>query len=290
MKLIIGTPQFGMHYGPQNPPVVPTSAVKSILNAAVEMKCKTLDTSPLYGNTERVLGQIKQDGLEYISKLPLIDSNTKVSHYIRSTLQQTLDNLHVSRLSAYLSHDPEQFSKINSREVAEALLELKMEGKTKKVGVSVYTPQQLFRVLDVFTPDVVQAPVNLLDHSFCTPEITKIFIENNMELHARSIFLQGVLLIQQDKLPKYFACWRDTWDQLDDWIGSVFAGERVSGCVEIAKRLSHVTGMVVGVRSVDELKHVVKASKRKPKLTIDLPAIDSTDVRLINPSNWELNT
>ena len=42
------------------------------------------------------------------------------------------------------------------------LIKLKQDGYVKKIGVSIYSPSELSKVLDVFTPDLIQFPLIFL--------------------------------------------------------------------------------------------------------------------------------
>jgi len=288
VRLIIGTPQFGMPYGIADSSDIPKQTVNKILAKAVQIGCCTLDTSPLYGEAETRIGDSKVEGLLCISKLPTVNTKGNVATVVEDFCNASLRRLRKTQLEAYLCHDPNQLRKTNAKSLVQSLNKLKETGKTKKIGVSIYTEEQLLRCLELFTPDVVQAPVNLVDRTFCMPKIIEMFIQKNIELHARSIFLQGLLLTGPDQLRSYFSRWKGTWQILDAWFESEFDGDRVSGCVEITKKYPHISALVAGVRTEKELEKLAVTIAKPVLAKSDLPQTGSTDIELTNPSYWRI--
>ena len=56
------------------------------------------------------------------------------------------------------------------------LLKLKDDKKIKKIGASVYEPNEVFKLLDIYDLDVIQIPLNLFDQRFIEKEVYN-FIE-----------------------------------------------------------------------------------------------------------------
>ena len=78
------------------------------------------------------------------------------------------------------------------------LIKLKKE-KLLKVGFSIYTIKDLTLVLSNFKVDIIQCPINIFDKRFEKSGLLKK--KKNIELHARSIFLQGLLLQNTKNIP-----------------------------------------------------------------------------------------
>ena len=73
--------------------------------------------------------------------------------------------------------------------------------KIRKIGISVYSPNEVRRVMKFFKPDIIQFPINIFDQSFLEKNFLFHLSKKGIELHARSIFLQGLLL--QEKYPSF---------------------------------------------------------------------------------------
>ena len=67
---------------------------------------------------------------------------------------------------------------------------------------------ELDNILKIFTPDIVQFPLNVFDQSFNDKSYLKSLKQKKIELHARSIFLQGTLLKNMNN-HKYFKKWKN---------------------------------------------------------------------------------
>ena len=81
---------------------------------------------------------------------------------------------------------------------------LKSEGLVKRIGVSVYDAAEIDGVLEIFRPDVVQLPLNIFDQRLIQSGHIKALQSAGIEIHARSAFLQGILLSERSALPDYF--------------------------------------------------------------------------------------
>ena len=81
---------------------------------------------------------------------------------------------------------------------------LKQQGLVKKIGVSVYNNQQIDYVLDNFSIDLIQLPINILDQRLINDESLVKLKKHNVEIHARSALLQGLLLMSINTIPYWF--------------------------------------------------------------------------------------
>ena len=84
------------------------------------------------------------------------------------------------------------------------LKNLKNKGIIKKIGISIYNPKELDLVFNILNPDIVQTPYNLFDRRIeYSGWINKLF-QQNIEIHSRSVFLQGLLLKNKMNYQKNF--------------------------------------------------------------------------------------
>ncbi len=209
MKLCLGTVQFGMDYGIQGAYRPAYNKVDDILDYAISHGITSLDTAAEYGLAEDVVGHFikyhpkKTKRLKAVSKLAANTFNGKkkaewkkiaVGHADRSRKA-----LGVDKLEAYLFHNA---SMIYEPDAVRALNEVKCEGISKKIGVSIYTPQEALKALTYDEIEVIQIPYNLFDHRL---DRNGFFIEarkRNIEVYARSTLLQGLLMMNENELPK----------------------------------------------------------------------------------------
>jgi aryl-alcohol dehydrogenase-like predicted oxidoreductase len=153
-----------------------------------------------------------------------------------------------------------------------------------KVGVSVYTPDELNRVLDRFVPQIVQLPFSVVDRRFLglLPHLRAA----GTEVHVRSIFLQGLLLLKADDLPSRFDRARPLWRSIDDRARR--AGiDRLTLCLGFALRHEALDRIVVGVASAQQLADIVAAAERSLAAACEFPDLASDDETLLLPSLWD---
>jgi aryl-alcohol dehydrogenase-like predicted oxidoreductase len=288
MKLALGTVQFGLDYGVANTiGQVDKNEIKKILTFAKQEGIDTLDTAIGYGDSEKYLGHAGIDGWNVITKLPEIKAeHSDIDFWVNSQINNSLLHLNVLSVSGILLHRPLQLLEKNGLRLWSSLEDLKERGIVKKIGFSVYGPDDLDKLWKAgFLPDIVQAPYNIFDQRLKDSGWLSKLNDNKVEVHTRSVFLQGLLLMSSDKRPKYFSKWNNIFDEWDLWLKT----NNISG-LEVALNfvLSEdlIDKIIVGVDSKIQLSEVISASKN---YTLGVPKIlNTTDDILINPSLWDM--
>ena len=278
MKLALGTVQFGLDYGVTNHDgQVAIDEVKNILDYAKGKSIDTLDTASGYGNSEQVLGELGVNNYRIITKtIPLkngVDGVIKGFH-------QSLDSLNIGQVDGLLIHNIDDTKDKRFGKLFYKLNELKEEGVIKKIGFSTYTPEQVDFLLENFDFDLIQVPFNVFDTRLVEGGQLKALKKKNIEIHARSVFLQGVLL-SFDSLSDYFS----TWDaQFEQYQGLVREKELslLEYALNFALNTQELDKILVGVDSVNQLTDIVNAFKSD----VDLKAFKIDDINLLNPNLW----
>ena len=158
-----------------------------------------------------------------------------------------------------------------------------MKQVIKKVGYSIYAPDDLDKLYDKYTPDIIQTPFNILDQRIKQTGWLKILSEDKVEIHARSVFLQGVLLSELSELPSYFSNWSDVWLDIDD-LCEYHNLSRLELLLAVASNEKKISKIIVGVTSNAELDQIFEACKK----TLDIPVnyLPDIDNKLIDPRRW----
>ena len=286
-QLALGTVQFGLPYGVSNQlGQVSLPAVKAMLQLASSHAIDTLDTAIAYGSSESSLGQTGTSAFKVVSKLPEVPATcTDVNAWVQEQVAGSLARLGINRLYGLLLHKPDQLFEEKGSEIYQALQRLKQVGSIQKMGVSIYAPQQLDALVPRYSFDLVQAPLNLIDRRLQTSGWLQRLAFEGVEVHTRSAFLQGLLLMPQAVLPAWFAQWPDVWAKWYEWL----SGHDVSAlqaCLAYPLSLAGVSRVVVGADSPDQLAQIISATKQVP--IADLPDLQSTDENLVNPARWSL--
>jgi len=194
-KIGLGTAQFGLDYGVTNlDGITPESQVQEIINFSRENNIKLIDTSINYGKSELVLGKANINSFDVITKVPRIANSKSYYHDYSSLLGQSIQKLQINSLSGVLFHDANDLLSKDGMDKFNAMKELKAEGLVDRIGVSVYDVASTYDIINNFEIDIVQGPLNIFDRRFLTSGLLKDLKKSSIEFHARSIFLQGILL------------------------------------------------------------------------------------------------
>jgi len=285
MKIALGTVQFGMRYGVANQAgQVPEQEVADILAYARAGGVDTLDTATAYGESEERLGRLSVSGWKVVSKMGAVPAGcTDIAGWFREEIEASLGRLGIGSLHALLLHDPKQLLDPRGDEIYSALCAAKIDGLTSRIGISIYDPSELDLLTGRYTFDLVQAPFNVLDHRLLDSGWLDRLRRSGVEVHARSIFLQGLLLMTRDGRPEKFRRWDRLWAMWEGWLQQIDSAP-LQACLAHALSFDEIGKVIVGVDSRDQLGEIMAASRAgRP----GLPAgFQTDDEDLLNPSRW----
>ncbi len=282
--MILGTAQLGLNYGISNKKGQPRiQQAREILETAHNKGIRILDTASAYGAAEKVVGELNQNRFEIISKLPDLSKIESSEGYneVSVFLQRTFENTKQKQLHAYLLHTIDNLN-FNGESLWRQMLEFKDQGLTKKIGYSLYSPKQLDLYFDQYKPDIVQIPMNILDREFQKTGWLKRLKENGVEIHVRSVFLQGLLLMQYEEQIVKFPQYKNTWDLFKNEL-NLYGGSALDYCLGFIKGVEEVDEIVIGANSARELKEIMASQVMFNSAPIELA---SSDEKLIYPFNW----
>lgn len=278
MRLALGTVQFGLDYGISNHDgQVSDEELDAIIALARQAGIDTLDTAQAYGNAEQRLGQRDITDFTLIDKLapglPLSD--------VKAALNNSLHLLGRKRLDGLLLHSSQDASPA----MFELLTDLQKKGSIGKLGISVYSPEELDAWSAAGYPlELVQLPANLLDQRFLRTGWLDKLVDMGCEIHVRSLFLQGLLLMQPAQRPDYFQRFATALERFDHWHPSMAPLGRA---LSIMTALPQVSRFVVGVCHAQELAAIVAASQALHECyETDIAHLASMEQELINPGLW----
>jgi aryl-alcohol dehydrogenase-like predicted oxidoreductase len=282
-RLCVGTAQFGFQYGIANQTgALSDSECRAVLTKASEAGIDTIDTATAYGESEKRLGQFGMTGWRVITKLPPLPMDTAhVAHWLRQATKESFDRLEVRSLYGLLLHRPEDLIGNHGPALYDALLEMKAEGKVERIGASVYSPFQLAAVWPKYAMDLIQGPFNVLDRRMKTSGAFEELASHGVEIHVRSAFLQGLLLME--RWPVKFARWNHIEERWRSWLART-GTDALTACVGFVLSEALVSRVVVGVDSVAHLEQIVACANGGP---MSCPAeLALEDDAILNPSRW----
>ncbi len=284
-KLALGTVQFGISYGVANQlGQVPQNEISKIMQLCRSKGISTIDTAIDYGESEGILGKFDLSNSSIVTKIPLIPTvGISYESWLRCEVEKSLRRLNISKLHGLLLHKPMQLLESSGFEIYKGIQALKKDNLVQSIGVSVYDPEDLNLLCDKYYFDLVQAPFNVLDRRMLESGWFAKLHSMGTEIHVRSVFLQGLLLMKKNQRPTKFFRWNEIWRQWDQWLDS--SGQQpIEACIRFPLSIPEVSKVVVGVDSFFQLQQLIEAASGK---TYDLPKNFATnDVQLLNPSLW----
>lgn len=280
-KLILGTAKFGYNYGISKK-ILKTNEIKKIFKIVKSNKINFVDTAQNYVNSERRLGILKNCNPNFITKINL-DNNIKKNptKYLENKVLLSLKKLRIKRLYGLLIHNPSFIFK--NKKFYKLIYSFKKKGLVKKIGFSIYNQNELKIILDKFKFDLIQLPISLFDRRFVANNSLKILKKRKVEIHARSIFLQGLLINEEFQKKKFFQKWKNDFKDLSIWSKKNHSTVLAS-CISYVFSVKEIDKIVIGVDSAENLKEIISSNiikfKQYPKFEI------RGENKLLNPSNW----
>ncbi|MBX9469913.1 MAG: aldo/keto reductase [Rhizobium sp.] len=289
--LVLGTAQFGLCYGLANQRGKPDiGTVSEILDLAFDLGIRLLDTAKAYGESEANLGACGMQRWSTITKVPSLRNldDADLGATAHDAVLRSLETLGIEKLHAVLAHDRRDAVGERGRRLQDALAPLVASGHIGKIGVSVYGPEDMDGI-DARNAQIVQAPLNVFDQRFITSGAASRLSAAGGELHVRSVFLQGLLLMPAQERPARFAPWAEALARFD---GHVEASglDPAAYCLGFAASQATVTRCVIGVDTPQQLSQLVAAFEAGQRAGQNAHDLRSGDPGLIDPRQWETAT
>ena len=284
-RIVLGGAQLGLPYGILNGgETLSREEVARILDTAFGHGIDSIDTAIAYGQSESIIGETAQNRFKVISKLPPIPSSvSNVSEWVHTQVDASLSRLKCTSLDALLLHRPQDLTGIHGAELYDAISSLKIEKIIHRFGVSIYEPDELADIIGNFEIDLVQAPFNVFDRRILG--VINQLAALNIELHVRSVFLQGVLIAGPAGRPQRFEPWFEHFALFDEWVHST-GMSAMSCCLGFALQQPGVAKLVIGATSAESLAEIIASV---PNIHVDVPAhLQSSIEKLIDPRVWSV--
>ena len=284
-RLALGTAQFGLDYGVANKlGQVSLNEVDAILQHARASGMNVLDTAIAYGDSERRLGEIGVQDWQVVSKLPTIPNDCgDVAQWVADAVHDSLERLKVTSIYGLLLHRPQQLLEADGDKLYRSLQQLKNDGLVQNIGISIYDPIELDALYDRFSFDIIQAPFNLLDHRMVESGWMDKLSQCGTEIHVRSIFLQGLLLMSSNDRPEKFNRWQPLWNRWQEWMGAAKCTP-LQACLRHVLAQPQIDRIIIGIDNLNQFKEVLEAvDGRIPHVP---PELYCSDLDLINPARW----
>lgn len=282
-KLIIGTAQFGLDYGITNKSgKISENELDLIFDFCNNKNILLFDTAQDYGTSEDIIKNYKH-----------IYSNFKIITKAKFTNKNILETINLSFdkfkfIDYFLLHSFDDFNEL----VIDELIKLKTQNKIGKIGVSVYTVDEAIKCLQNNNVNAIQIPFNYLDTQWFDQTFQNLLKVRSIEIHVRSIFLQGLLLNPIIKTPSNIP--KEDFENLNKIIGELcelFGLSNLELCFAYTNSFDWISKFLIGIDNYDHL-HLNYSTINKnlsltnEQLNIIHEKIINLNPLITNPSKW----
>jgi|TARA_B110000027_G_scaffold130843_1_gene154237 aryl-alcohol dehydrogenase-like predicted oxidoreductase len=285
MKIALGTANFGQKYGLSKKNIKSNKKIKKILKFSNNSNIKLIDTSDNYGSSEALLGKNNLKDFKVITKLKISDNEKKsdnLENIIFEKIEQSLFKLNIKKLYAILLHNSNDLKGNKKYKLIKILKKLKKKNLVSKIGISIYDPKELDFIWPFWKPDIVQCPFNIVDKRIYESGWLNRLKKNKIEIHVRSIFLQGLLLKNEKSIPKKFKKWENIFKELNSYCDDENI-LKIQVCINFIKSFKKISYVVIGFENILQIKKIIKYFNNKKK---KYPSLICGDAKLINPQLW----
>ncbi|MHC4873810.1 MAG: aldo/keto reductase [Planctomycetota bacterium] len=276
-KIMLGTVQFGVDYGIANTGGKPSyKTARDIIARAYEGGVNTLDTAAAYGDSEEVLGraltELKiKDKMQVISKVPPVSEQelppSEAEKFIIENVEKSLKNLQTGQITAMLFHNERDFKYID------VLKKLEDKGLIGGAGVSLDTAEYCNQVFD-----------KRFDNFLKKAE------ENKVNIFTRSLYLQGLLLMPEEKIEPDLSEVIPVRQELQK-LAEDAGISMIELCFRFVLSNSAITSILTGVDNTEQLDQNLALLETGP-LSAELfskaaQAVPHFSEKIIRPKNWK---
>jgi len=283
-RLCLGTAQLGLDYGIANTAgALAEPAAEALLEAAWQGGIRWFDTARAYGEAEARLGRwLRARGRapHLVTKLAPVESAAGVAAGLDAATAAL-----GRRPDIVLAH---RGSDITRPAVAGALAEAVAAGRISAFGASVYSPDEARRALAVAGIGALQLPLSLADRRALDQGVIDQACARGVRLLARSVFLQGALVMPAAALPEHLAALRAPLSRLAriaDEAGCTVAALALAGVLTVGG----VDWVVIGAERPEQIAADLAAAARPPgsdAVEAAIAALAALPLAVLEPPRW----
>ena len=290
-KIMIGTAQFGTKYGVSNMKKISKDQIKKIFNFLKKKNINKFDTAENYGDSELIIGEynnkkqfILSTKISSLKKVKLKDLEQHIQYKVKNMCKR----LNTYKINYLLLHDFKDIHKknIKSKKIISILRKIKKSGKILKFGVSVYSYKDIEKIIKNYKIDFVQIPFNLFDQSLLEKNFYKKLQNKKIDIHIRSIFLQGLVFIdyKKEKNKKILKIAKKL-----NFFLEKRKHEKIKLLINFIKNYNFYQKIVIGVNSFNQLREIIRMFETKDDYNeSQFLQYKISDKSLIDPRNWKV--
>ena len=284
-RLGLGTVQFGLPYGVSNGSgQVPPAEARAILATAHEAGIRVLDTAAAYGMAEALLGELRTQAARFRICTKTLSLREGGLTNVIARARRSAELLGGAPIDALLVHSARDLFGKNGGALWNELQKLKAEGLFSRIGISAYAHDNPVELARGYQPDLMQIPVSLLDQRLVVDGSLDELSRLGIEVHVRSIFLQGLLFVAPEMLPQKLVHAATRLAQIRTAIHAA-STTPLAAALAFVLQQSNIDVAVVGVTSTNQLREIISAAAA-PAPGLDWGALAVDDPIVLNPAIW----
>jgi len=259
-RFIIGGAQLSQNYGAFNKDYsIGPKELRKILNYSKKNEIFFIDIANSYKNCIKKLSKNNLKKFKIILKIRIIKKKNYLPE-LKKIINNTLKQLKISKLYSIMLHNEFDFKYLKKKKISNYLIELKKKNLIKKIGISIYNFKKIRFFLKNSPIDLIQVPLNVFDRRILQKSLLKIIKKNQIEVHVRSIFLQGLLL---QKPNSHHSIIKNNQKLFNDW-DNFNLGEKknkIINCIKFVTQFDEIDKFIIGVDNFSQLKTIVNVLK-----------------------------
>lgn len=290
-KIILGSAQFGNKYGifTEKTKTKNLKEIDKILKFSFRNKIYYIDTANEYKNSEEIIGKLSKNKFKIISKIKVQKnlSFKNLEKNLTKKISNSLSRLKSSKIYILHLHNVDEYlrNKKYLSKIFKILNNFKKKGFISKIGVSTYFPEKIDKIYKYFKFNAVQVPFNIFDQRLLESNIYKLNRFKKIEIHVRSIFLQGITLTKNP--PIYFNRWKKKIDLYFDFLKTKNLNP-INFSYSFVNNLKNIEGIIFGIQNYHQLTEILKYKKKNIKIDYhECRKLKINDQKILIPYNWK---
>lgn len=285
-KICIGSANFGMEYGLNKKSPLLKKDIKEIFEFLKKENTIYIDTAANYKNSEIIIGKYSTKKFKIITKIKKIPKGVNdLEKWLKNEIYTSCKKLRVNKIYGLLVHDTQDLkNKKKAKKIYKTFDILKKSKIIEKIGLSIYNPNELDLYLKNYNFEIVQAPLNIFDRRIINSGWLKKINEKGIEFFARSIFLQGLLIKDINKIDKFFSPYKKKFEKFETWTQKLNIS-KVEACIRFVNSYREVDKVIVGINNKMHFFENYKFLK-KDKLIVP-NSLEIKSGKILNPKLWK---
>lgn len=278
-KIALGTAQLDNSYGKDfRNNKLKINEFQKILQFSEKNKIFFIDTAEVYKKAHDLIGRSNNNRFKIITKISDINHEK-----IEKKIYKFKKNLKVKIIEGILFHNEKDLLSKNGLSAIIKLKKLKKKKIIKKIGVSIYDPKNLLKIIHMYDLDFIQVPYNIFDNRFFSIKILKLIKKKKIEIHARSIFLKGLLTSKKIKNKKKYLNFSKDLNNFE----KLCIKKKISKlqfCINYAFSNKNIDKIVLGIDGLSRYKEILNAVKKFKK--INKINFNIKNKSIVDPRKW----